>query len=1061
MRIYASLYHRPCPRTELEDVVSWIRPVFRKLLRVRHYRDAYEILAASGSILGSAQNLGIRNLNLVLWVEMAERFIEEPHTPNLFKANAIALLASNGSHRVQPHRLAELESMATDLYCMEGHVLGAMDIRLQQVNRALKEDHNNLTRELLDELKGYFARYESCDAITSYEEAIDAVQGPLPEWKLFDFQVALSNERDQLAQRAGQVFIAHLTQIDLIGRWLTHSGKAASCVQAAEAIDATLREGDCMWLRGMAPLLASRAYAQLQDYRKAYDSATKSVNMWQGLAFKEVAMSTTVLLEARLNLHKDANLYPTEMADILSFAEIEIKRDIENQHFSHAADKCSTVFGHRNRLESEHVQYWIQKHEACVEMLSNVDPADGDIRRANLYQEMSAEMLASIKDADSADWEPCLANLDQAVAWYMKHSRLLQAANTRQMQSSALLRKYGLCPSAETLQRCFELVDVALDLFKEVGNVTFITTSSRWRSIIMCKAWENGWVAGDHTLAALDYAEDAWAAERADMAALAGLEALSRRQHFASLLNMRETYHRAFDICQQEGRVVQLWDWVQKAKARSLSDQLGVNSLVPAGLREQITQDPARRELLERAEALEKQIAMSTAAARLGLRGELDAIERQMKQDALLSTMMDIKKGTPVTMNQLQELGHEMEKHSPKRGVKFIDWVEHNGSFWLLVLDPDSKGPILGQCGILPSQVSAWKREWLDGPVGVPPAFSEDDFYDEEDPEFSLRKLDPLVAPLRVFTKPGDLLVFCPTGVLHSIPLHALYTSDDMPIIERNPIIYCASLTTFWQCCRRSSGLMPEQLGVAQGGGFHPKRWALTSMLEESKNRSFDSKEREDVYSLMSSTAAACNALSATGSDITKQFFLETVQPSSLFHFHGHGIFDRGVLAEQSLELADGSITVRDMFAMKLNAPHITLVACDSASQGIKAGDEPLGILTALLCAGAGSVLGTIWPTSSRTGRYFTTEFYDHMLEMQKRAVDSSAGAGVQAAMVDLAVVSQRAVLSLRKNMDTRHPYHWAAFVLHGSWFMRQGYRCQVDPAGQGTAQVVIDLTED
>jgi CHAT domain-containing protein len=81
-------------------------------------------------------------------------------------------------------------------------------------------------------------------------------------------------------------------------------------------------------------------------------------------------------------------------------------------------------------------------------------------------------------------------------------------------------------------------------------------------------------------------------------------------------------------------------------------------------------------------------------------------------------------------------------------------------------------------------------------------------------------------------------------------------------------------------------------------------------------------------------------------------------------------------MADQSLQLCDGPLAVRDVLSLKLRSPHITLVACDLASQGITAGDEPLGLVTALLCAGAGSVLGTLWSTASETGCVFAKRFY-------------------------------------------------------------------------------------
>ncbi|KAK0639705.1 hypothetical protein B0T16DRAFT_247332 [Cercophora newfieldiana] len=71
------------------------------------------------------------------------------------------------------------------------------------------------------------------------------------------------------------------------------------------------------------------------------------------------------------------------------------------------------------------------------------------------------------------------------------------------------------------------------------------------------------------------------------------------------------------------------------------------------------------------------------------------------------------------------------------------------------------------------------------------------------------------------------------------------------------------------------------------------------------------------------------------------------MERSALFHFHGHCQLDRAALTDQSLELADGPLPVRHMFDLKLRSPYVTLIACDSASQTVSAGDKPLGIVTA------------------------------------------------------------------------------------------------------------------
>ncbi|KAL7770058.1 hypothetical protein ACKLNR_001442 [Fusarium oxysporum f. sp. zingiberi] len=1035
MRVLSCLHHQPIAPAELEALISWLRPTYDRLVSASRHRESFEILQAYSAFLESATRVGITTLDFETWSGMMQRFLSSPDLPPLFKANAMVLLADKASERLDEAYLAEIETSAKTIYIDQGHAVGVMDLRFQQVSRALKKDHQYLTDELLDELKGYFAKYQTSDSMASYQTAIHAFFAHIPQWLAFELQMSLSHIRDELAHQAGAVFLTHIGRVGLISMWLAHSGKAASAVEAAEALDTTLREGDCRWLRGIAPYLASQAYSQLHDYRKAHDRAARAVEIFQETFPSDAATARNALLQAKLELYQQNNSDPKDLEEILSFADTETTRDRAAGLTLQAAQKTEMIVVQIRTLQTEQRRYWMERMLTFVNELES-DSEDEDIRMAGLFQVQGMELTLPMKETDPKAWEPCLACFDKSVALYMKHLRFVEAANTRQMQSCAIYRWFELSPSAHLLQRCLDLIDISLDLFREADNVTFIATASRWRSIVVYTGWERGWMVGDKTLTALQDAENAWAVERADMTALASFEAVSRRQQFTSLKGLRETYRRAFRVCQIEGRVTELWEWTQKAKARSLSDQLGVDSLVPAELREQVIQDPTRRELMEEADALSPRIAGSPPEVRLRLRGELEAIHKRMAQDTLLKAMMDIKNGTPVGIDQIQQLGSQMKKCSPGRDVKFIDWLEHSNKLWVLVLGGEEKTPTVMQCPVSPDEVAAWKREWLDAQPGEVSAFQEDDFYSEYEPEFSLRALDGLVAPLDQLTKPGDLVVLCPTGVLHSIPLHALYISDNVPVIERNPVIYSASLTTFSQCCRRGgwsevdSGQRPAASVATQ--------WTLTSVLQESDDRWFDPEEQEDVYSLISNTAATSDAKAVTGTDVTRQFFVEAMQQSALFHFHGHGIFDRSILADQSLELADGNIAVRDIFDLKLKAPHMTLVACDSASQGIAAGDEPLGIVTALLCAGAGSVLGTIWPTASRTGRCFTDEFYTNILEQQKRSIDVSTDVGGHAAIIDLAEVSQRAVLALRRNIDTRHPYHWGAFVLHGCWFMSQ-----------------------
>lgn len=958
---------------------------------------------------------------------MIQTVLSLPDADPLIKADVMVQLASRADDKLDSEQINKLEEDAIEIYNAEGHLVGAVDVRCQQISRAIKRDHTNLTDDLFEELRGYFAKYDANETLVSYQTAVQAVLAHIPHWLGFDLQLQLSHMNDELAKLSGTLLISQAVRFRLIAQWLTRSGAAARVVEASEAAYTALQDGDCTLFQGMAAQCASQAYVQLKDYAKARSWAEDAASLWERGFANLRADATNIILLAKIGLGVENT---ENMKDIISFAEAEIKSDVNNGFITHAQQKAEMIIEQLTRLRSEEIHLWMERAEQWVKSDQESGSEESDVRKAAMYQFRGTHLAASIQSTQDEAWEPCMAIFEDTVSLYMRHKRLLEAANTRMMQSRAFFRHFQLSPRVELLQRCLELMDISLDLFKTVDNVGFITLANQYRSSTIYAGWTRGCVSADVVLAALRDAEEAWARERADMTVFTSLEAVSRRQQITSVKALRDAYQSAFSVCLQQGKLVELWEWTQRGKARSLSDQLGVDGIIPADLREQALKCPTKKDLIQKSEKLSNQIMNSTNVTRLRLRGELDAVYTQMRRDSLLNTILDIKSGTPVKLEQIQQLARHMKKECPSRDVVFIDWVEYSGRFWVVVLNSDSGQPTVVRCSLSVDDVVSWKKQWMEAKPGEASALEDGDLYPEDDPEFSLRALDGLIAPLENLTRPFDLLVFCPTGILHSIPLHALWIPSKTLILERNPIVYSVSLTTFWQCCNRANTnqTLAPALGERENIQRMPKKWTFAGFFEQVPDEPFNPDEQARVYSLISETAASLDAESATSATVTKQYVRDCLEQSSLFTFYGHCLLDREDLAAQGLQLADGRLMVRDMFDMKLHAPHVTLVACDSASQGIATGDEPLGVVTALLCAGAGSVLGTIWPTATRTGRHFTTELYGGILRHKVHAK--------KATLIDMAEITQGAVLALRREMDTNQPYHWAAFVLHGSWAM-------------------------
>lgn len=142
-------------------------------------------------------------------------------------------------------------------------------------------------------------------------------------------------------------------------------------------------------------------------------------------------------------------------------------------------------------------------------------------------------------------------------------------------------------------------------------------------------------------------------------------------------------------------------------------------------------------------------------------------------------------------------------------------------------------------------------------------------------------------------------------------------------------------------------------------------------------------------------------------------------------------LIDRETLLSNHLLEGSSHLTVADVFAMDLSNTHpvVINIACDSGVQEFSPGDDPLGLVSALFCAGASSVLGTLWPIRSSSGRSFSEAFYNSLAEQDKRIASAQTESAQR--ILNLAFAFRDATLAVKRvNPD---PYSWAPFVLQGA----------------------------
>jgi CHAT domain-containing protein len=326
-----------------------------------------------------------------------------------------------------------------------------------------------------------------------------------------------------------------------------------------------------------------------------------------------------------------------------------------------------------------------------------------------------------------------------------------------------------------------------------------------------------------------------------------------------------------------------------------------------------------------------------------------------------------------------------MESLEGREHVVLVDWASYGEKLVLVIARPPSDFQIHDIVGLTVSDVAVWKRKNLS-------------FLDED--EECLRELDVLVAHLAESTDPDDLLILSPTGPLHGLPLHALLIGDKL-LLERNRVVYSSSMSVLRQCMSRSA---PRQ------------NWHAAIFGNPTNDRAHGAASARQVGSLLH-----CEA--RIGKDANLASFRDLVPSANLIHYHGHARFDSENPLQSALILAEKrNLTAHDIFALPVVASLVVLIACSSGVQHIHPGDEPAGLTSAFLCAGANAVVGTLWPVEDVHGKEFSELFYKGFV--------SRGGT-----TIDLAQLLQMAVTEMRN----RHPEPecWAAFFLQGDWILK------------------------
>ena len=247
-----------------------------------------------------------------------------------------------------------------------------------------------------------------------------------------------------------------------------------------------------------------------------------------------------------------------------------------------------------------------------------------------------------------------------------------------------------------------------------------------------------------------------------------------------------------------------------------------------------------------------------------------------------------------------------------------------------------------------------------------------------------------LLAPLQSLFSNCGSLIFVPHGALHFLPFHALSNSGKY-LCEDFAISYAPSATIFALCQQKRPTPVskPVVFGLADRNApeIENEVNAVARLLPGAE--------------LLIGEQASHEALRKRGPSI------------SLLHIATHGVYRQDNPMFSGIRLGDGFLYLYDLYQMRIPARLVALSGCATGMNVVAAGDELLGLQRGLFCAGASTLLLSLWDVHDETTAELMSAFYAQFMKTS-----------------DMPRALQWAMKAIREKHP--HPYYWAPFFLTG-----------------------------
>jgi CHAT domain-containing protein len=638
--------------------------------------------------------------------------------------------------------------------------------------------------------------------------------------------------------------------------------------------------------------------------------------------------------------------------------------------------RCHTAGAHteaakaRFRCAQAHVS--LGEADAALPLL---DAVADEFASAGLSAELgTVALLRARLNLEAQDWSAADAVAQQAHALFAQHGLVERRTQAELIRAHAALA-FGAIERAETL------ASSALETSKGLEALP-LSQSAHYALARVATA-----------RCRPDRALDEYDAAIRDLERIQSSLATELRTEF--LGDKLQLFHDAIDLCISSGALERGFGYLERAKSRALVDYLMSQPEMRIS-----ASTPHEREVIDELAELREQHAWfydrlhhKAVASDAELRTLQDAVADREQRIVRLHESLALLRGA----ERLEAPGPRewLEQPVPPRLdedsvlVEYLFWEDRGAAFVA-----SSAGLHVEPLAVGSRALQRALNHWQLNMESTTRAFQRGETVEllAANATGQLGNLHRLlIEPLAKHLQGMQRVIVVPYGPAHGVPFHALFDGEQY-LAERFEIWTAPSASLLELCSERVRPTARcDALIVGCSGG------RLPAVLDEARD-----------------VAALLGGHCYLEDQATREVVLTQAAQHDILHLaaHGEARLDNPIFAH--IALADGQLTMADVFTLRLDGALVTLSACETGRGTVVGGDEVVGLSRGFLFAGASTLVQSLWRVDDAATARLMHRFYDRL------RTGDAPGAALRTA--------QRALIE-----QGAHPYVWAPFEVVGS----------------------------